>query len=395
MAIPLNDSSMMIWANASHQRPDDWIAVTRNVCEKGLVLPFICFGLFGNLFTFIVLCRYPQKTTTQVLLQGIVVTDWLSLFSTLLLRTLRQVVPGYSQTAFFLHGFRWLYPCVYIFRFAAAWLTVLLTRDRFIAVQYPLAAQRLCTLYRTYLLMCVMLACTLIFSLPRFFEMHVIDSSVGLQIRSTDLLTHRGYTLGYRIVAYLLFMYLIPMLFMIVLNTGLLSSLRRANRRRQHLVQTPLDGSADRHSVLSRLSKVQRSSQRSQQNTSTTTIVITIVFICAICNCTAMVAHFLWSVETSFLEFQNLKNLRRVISTLSNMLVTLNCAINFVIYCLCSRNFRRISLETFLRMHKCMVSERPPTFSSTRPLSNTLPMRLMSYDGDVVHSGLASDQKEN
>ncbi|ELU02542.1 hypothetical protein CAPTEDRAFT_196721 [Capitella teleta] len=292
----LNDTLM---ANVSNSA--DWIDKLRNICEIGFTLPITCFGLLGNLFAFVVLCHHSPRTTTQVLLQAIAVTDWLALFCSLVLRSLRYVITGYERGNFFMHAFRWLYPSTYIFRFAGSWMTVLLTVDRFIAVRYPLHAQRLCTLRRTYILMLTTGVGTLLFSIPRFFEFKLIQVGEHFGVLPTPLLTHRQYTIGYRIVAYLLLMYLVPMILMVILNYMLLRTLRKARERRRHMSNFPTAQhllTANQNPMMSPPS----TRYQTASNNNITVIVITVVLTSIICNSTAMVAHVLWSLDLSFPE---------------------------------------------------------------------------------------------
>lgn len=340
-----------------------WLISVRRTIEIGIAFPISVLGILGNLFAFIVLCWHKQRSTTSVLLQGLAIIDSLILACTILLRSLRYSIPGFDRGEGYIYMFRWLYPSIHILRLISTWMTVLLTVDRFIAVRHPLHAQRLCTLRRTYVLMVLISLIAIVISTPRFCEFEAIRVGDSVLMKSTAFHKDEIYTLGYRIVFFMIIMYLIPMVLMIILNTLLLITLHKANSHRNALqgsltanillqehspkrsphLRENHDGNSFIHTELSSGSHQRRGSM----NMSVTVIVITIVVVSITCNSMAMTAHIFWSLTTTFPHLAHLDPARRVLSNISNLLVTINSAINFVIYCLCSHNFRCMCVRTF------------------------------------------------
>jgi len=114
-------------------------------------------------------------------LQALAVADTLVLLIVFVLRSLRYVTDLVNYTNYRdVHRtlYEWMFPCAYILRMVNAWLTVVLTVDRYIAVCRPLHAQRLCTIQRAYSNIVAVTAASVIFCLPRFFENH--DRSVAI-----------------------------------------------------------------------------------------------------------------------------------------------------------------------------------------------------------------------
>ena len=64
----------------------------------------------------------------------------------------------------------------------------------------------------------------------------------------------------------------------------------------------------------------------------------------------------LWSGRVDFFMF-SVELCRRYVSQISNLLITLNSASNFIVYCLCSRNFRAVLLRR-LRCVDCYSRRR-------------------------------------
>ena len=330
------------WSNAtipvypSHppaRRPVDCshgIMLARYITEVVISFPVAVLGIIGNVLAFIVLCRQRQRLTTTVLLQGLAIADTLVLISIVLGRCFRYLAMCNSWSAYteiFPELFRWLYPLTYFFRQTDVWLITLLTIDRWIAVCKPLHAQRLCTLSRAYKQMTAVTIGSMVVTLPRFFELSLSDSG---QIATHWLLRIKSYTIAYRIILFFLFMYLIPMALLMILNTRLLKTLRKADIYRAALRES-------RNQTTSCVSGFR----------SITWMVVTVVIVCVLCNILAIVSHILYSLAECFRYLKYLEKPRRYMAMASNIMITINSAMNFVIYCMCSKNFRNNFIQTF------------------------------------------------
>ena len=307
----------------------------RFICETGIAMPIAVLGILGNILAVIVLYKQNRRhQSTTFLLQCLAVTDSTVLLSTLVLRSLRYWyyftrggwLSGYIAVYHYI--FRWLYPLVYFFRLTDTWLTVLLTIDRLIAVKYPLHAQSICTRKRAWKHLLLLVTTAFLFSLPRFLE-YKIDTQESHGFVSTELSQNKGYTIGYKIIIFFLVMYLIPMLLLIVLNAKLVGTLKKADLHRASLADRP--------------------NSRRVMNRGISVIVVTVVLAAIICNVSAMMSHLMYSLEICFVSIPTLEIPRRYLSLISNIFVTTNSAINFVIYCFCSRNFRTV----LYRMCRC------------------------------------------
>ena len=342
---------------------DPSMPMVRFISEVVVSLPIAIFGILGNILAFVVLCRQKKRLTTNILLQILAITDTLILISSILLRSLRYV--NWSPyNAIYDYVFISLYPSVYFFRLADTWITVLMTIDRYIAVCHPLRAQSLCTLRRTYVIMAAILLATLTFSMPRFFEFHLTKRSLNkMGYVHTELILSRSYTIIYRISLFFVVMYLVPMVLLIVLNVRLLSTLRRANRNRDSLVS---NGGSHR-------GKGSTAWNTTKSERSITLIVIAVVIVCILCNLLAITAHVIWAIQNCFQHLRYLEMHRRFLANISNVMVTFNCAINFVIYCVFSRKFRLGVKRTCLcrEWRRLTHSWRCRSQSNCSPATNT------------------------
>ena len=198
----------------------------------------------------------------------------------------------------------------------------------------PCLFQAICTMTKSIRNMSGLALTSFIFCLPRFFE-YRIDLSHPFKFVLTELVTNHIYNIGYRIILFFLVSYLIPISILVVLNTKLLLALRRAEAYRASL--------QEKQDML----------HHHRQNRSITVIVVTVVSVCISCNLAAMLSHLLWSLHEGFSgSMAELETPRRYVSLVSNILVTFNSGVNFIIYCLCSRNFRMMLKRTLCVCHK-------------------------------------------
>jgi len=132
-------------------------------------------------------------------------------------------------------------------------------------------------------------------------------------------------------------------------RTGVLLSYRsRTPRLGSHSTNSP---------TLVAMAATPRLSQPSVSSSSTfesarrvTIIVIVVVLMCIVCYTVAMAAQVIWSLQIGFKAWlgdaaASVELCRRYIAQLSNLLITLNSASNFAVYCLCSRNFRAVLMR--------------------------------------------------
>lgn len=157
------------------KRPDT-MDYLRFICEVCITMPIAVAGILGNLVSIFVLRQYRPAMTTTTILQCLAWTDTAYLTGSVVLRTFRYIgIPNYDTYSPYI--FFWLYPTIYGIRLTDTWLTVLLTVDRFIAVCYPLHANRLCSRAKTNVLIVIIVLCSFAFSVPRYFEYIIIVPS--------------------------------------------------------------------------------------------------------------------------------------------------------------------------------------------------------------------------
>jgi len=188
-----------------------------------------------------------------------------------------------------------------------------------------------------------------------------------------SILHNKVYVIVYGIIMFLVVQYLIPMIVLTVLNSYVILSLRRSTAYRTGVLlsyrsRTLRQGSQSTNSpMIVALDDTRKPTTLSLPNSSTfesarrvTIIVIVIVLMCIVCYTVAMTAQIIWSIQEGFQlgdAADSVELCRRYIAQLSNLLITLNSASNFIVYCLCSRNFRAVLIRR-LRCVDCYCRRR-------------------------------------
>jgi len=168
-----------------------------------------------------------------------------------------------------------------------------------------------------------------IYNLPRFFERRLsfvtCDGISIPQTEKTDLHRNRDYFLVYKTICYFVFRAVGPLVALIVLNSELMRALRTVRRRRRRLL-------------------VQKPNARGSGSENLTLMLVTVVTVFIVCqlpNLGIRIAMTLYHFAPRVVPQPNLAQLRYA-NVASNALLTLNSAVNFAIYCLVGKKFRRI-----------------------------------------------------
>ncbi|XP_046398174.1 FMRFamide receptor [Ischnura elegans] len=218
-----------------------------------------------------------------------------------------------------------LYPLALTAQTASAYLTLTVTLERWVAVCHPLKARSLCTLRRARIHVAIAMAFSLLYNLPRFWEVHMVKQTLFLtgpppsnitiyELKASPLRADKTYISVYVNWSYLIVMYVLPFGGLAFLNAAIYRQVRKANRERQRL---------------SRL-------QKKEIGLATMLLIVVLVFF--LCNVLALVNNVLESFS-GIIKDQLVKT--------SNLLVTVNSSVNFIIYVTFGERFRRLFLKMF------------------------------------------------
>ena len=306
---------------------------SENVLEHVIgnyVIPAICvFGIICNILNIVILTRRTMTESPYTYLMGIGVAD----IALLILAFIEVVFSQRSTQGLYFWKF---YDCYIFFPFAnvfansTVWVTVLMTIERFVSVQYPLRAKELCT--KTLARRCIIgvFAFSIFINIPRFFCMKIVKASEGKYVtRSSDF----EMSTFYKAVTwfYIISIHAIPLTVIGTLNSCLVWALYRAQRHRTELQEPQINSR----------SKLPLQTSREQRRLTITCIVIIVVFlVCIVPSAFSNrpIAMLLFGRGQTLLQFTT-SSKYRCLRAVTNMLVIMNSSLNFIIYCLFSHKF--------------------------------------------------------
>ncbi len=282
-------------------------------------------GLVGNIISVVVLSRPQMKSSINVILIGLASADSILIVTSILMFGL-PAVNAYNANLFTYYRYdifpyitQFVYPVGMIAQTGSVYLTLCVTVERYVAVCLPLKARSICTYTRACAYVAVIAVFSTVYNLPRFWEvtwqtMHYAGYSVNeTLVVPTSLRNDEVYISVYMTWLYLVVMYLVPFLSLAVFNLWIYLEVRRANSER------------------ARLTRLQ------QKEIGLATMLMVVVFVFFVCNVLALVVNILEVMSINVMELNNT----------SNLLVTLNSSVNFIIYCIFGDKFKRIFLRMF------------------------------------------------
>lgn len=283
-------------------------------------------GLLGNALSVLVLTRPQMRSSVNCLLVGLAACDTVLILTSVLLFGLSAVYPYTGRLRHYYyhvcpHLTPYAYPLANAAQTMSVYLTLIVTVERWVAVCHPFRAKALCTSSRARWYVLGTAAFALAYNAPKFLEAEVVRRSVAgepVYCVTADMTFRTDtYVLVYIHSMYMLVMYIVPFSALAVLNACIVRQVRRAQAER------------------ARLSRVQR------RELGLTTMLLVVVLVFFLCNLLPLVTN---TFEVFFGD--QLENLDPLVKT-TNLLVTLNSSVNFVIYVIFGEKFKRVFLKMF------------------------------------------------
>jgi hypothetical protein len=310
-------------------------AVNEHVYEFSVLFEFVVpgvllntiglLGLVGNIIAVVVLSRPQMKSSINVILIGLASADSILIVTSILMFGL-PAVNGYNNSLFSyyrFHVFPYITPFVYpvgmIAQTGSVYLTLCVTVERYVAVCLPLKARSICTYTRACAYVTVIAVLSSLYNLPRFWEVtwktvyYRGYNETETIVAPTSLRDDGVYIGVYMTCLYLVVMYIVPFISLAVFNLWIYLEVRRANSERARLTR------------------------QQQKEIGLATMLMVVVFVFFVCNILALVVNILEVFDINVMELNNT----------SNLLVTLNSSVNFIIYCIFGDKFKRIFLRLF------------------------------------------------
>lgn len=301
-------------------------------------------GMVGNCLSLLVLTKDRSACAMFVVLKALAVAD--GIFLVLVLS---------KQMIFHLHVFQdisrylhvtnvyltvYVIPWIQTSQTVIIWLTVIISIERYLVVCKSLSAHALCTEKKTKRYIMITIFCSFLTNLPHFFEQYVIeDNGFNNQSIKEFQPKYRGYSenpiykYAYSYGLHSVMLFLLPLVILVFLNVKVIKVLRQRSE------WIPFSGT--RSSLESRRYLAGKASSNKQLYEGTiTTMSLCIVIVFLICGLPDIV------ITTARNVFHKNESAWLIhLSAVSNFLLTLNSASNFLIYCLLGRKFRRILIR--------------------------------------------------
>jgi len=232
----------------------------------------------------------------------------------------------------------------------SVYLTVLVSVERYVAVCKPFKA-RVWFSWRKSSLFCLgVVFFSFLYNLPTWAELdtkrkYAGDQFLGLSVRRSSLYRDPTYVFYYVNLGSFLVIRLIPFTLLAILNSFIYNAVRSSVCTR-HEILTSICLSIVIHSVdlailpspqTRQMNKTRKTMTHSQcHEVSIARMLLCIVILFLVCNSVTIISHMLESFDVPHPQ---------ELQSASNFLVLLNAALNFVIYCFLSRNFRKVLLR--------------------------------------------------
>ena len=319
----------------NHSTPNDVEPPTKDYQDfynnaqfmTGLICyPILCaIGLTGNTLALVVLSQRKMITSTNVFLSALAVSDTIKLLNDLLYFLMLILSRTHPDIANNMIGY--MYPVShYIFNEAVcvtAWLTVSVAVERYIAVCHATRAKVMCTVSRARLVSVLVFTSMSLLAVPsalRYTRVRVYDNSTNktrFEIQLSSLGQNPTFMLSYMWIQNML-RAVIPLLTLLILNACIIHALRK-----QRAVKGKTAAARNR----------------------ITTMLISVIIVFIICITPDAIMSMFF--RSGYIEERNLmvKGIREI----TDMLLAVNSATNFIVYCAFSKVFRDTFTSIFCR----------------------------------------------
>ena len=329
---------------SSYYRWPDSLKYTHDAFMIYLCVLVIVIGLVGNVLA---ICTFQRmrKSTTNVLLMSLAAVDSL----VLLFYGYFQVYSGFYQKynlitkdgGFFYSAFRYMVVPQKGFTLASFWIAVLIALERYFAVLHPMRVRLIWTYKRTAFAIVITLLLSLGFAMVYFWSLELVNiydpctRQIIPVLIGSKLNKNKTYNIMYTFIMQPILTLLLPFLILTVLNIRIILTLRKAEKNRRNL-------SAKENDVVTR-----------SQNRSVTVMVVIVICIILICNTPGVLRNAILFGARSFYPHLRKDKLINNIWLYSYYptywLIALNSSLNFFVYVLTNRFFRKKVFE----MCKC------------------------------------------
>lgn len=297
------------------------------------LFPIVCVtGIIGNLLTFVVFIKFKPRSSTNVYLTALAISDTIKLlcdFLYFIVVFLEKIGKHDASVQVFVT----LYPIAhYILNFSlcnTAWLTVSVAMERYIYMKWPERARTICTITRAKITCCVVWLAAMLITVPFALRYEPIRSNGTIDVNVTTMWRDAKFKDAYVWFQNIL-RSIVPLIVLIIINIWIIRTLSRASRE---YYRRPL---ACKNRVTVML------------------VAIIIAFLVCITPDAVMSAVFGFG-------YTEAPALVRGIREISDLLLSVNSAVNFILYFAFNKvfrhNFARVFCKDYYWEHLALKDE--------------------------------------
>ena len=300
----------------------------------------------------IVLSNNKSKCTVYIYLRSLALTDTLALLLVLTYAVDLYALRPKSTYAEAIYGAHIEFPLKQTFNASSTLIVVALTIDRFLALCYPHRSRFIGTRRRAIQMILILILYALCWNIPRIFErsIQIYNDPVTNKTMYIDKnLSGFGRSLYYRIhtILYATMFQFAPLFVLGTLNSCIIYSLHNFHLKRKTLLRS------------------NTSTNEQAEQTHMTIMLIAVVMTFLVLVIPSAVAYIINSHDSYA---------TKVFIIISDVMGEANFAVNFFVYCLFSKEFRRLFRARFCSCHNNKVqvsSNSPVTFDKAKMSSKT------------------------
>ncbi|KAK7105544.1 G-protein coupled receptor dmsr-1-like [Littorina saxatilis] len=316
--------------------------VSYNRVHGYLSVTVCIFGIVSNVLSIIVLTRKHMRSPTNFILTALAIADILVMSTYPIMAIYFYIItsPGCMTAQ---HSRGWINFILFHLLFIvtchnmAMWLTVTLAIFRYIFVCQHAIAARMCCLARAKLAVAVVVVAAIVSCLPLYFVYSVQDNGSGLNrnvscysiVASQLAQDNPTYTQFVRWLFGVVFK-ILPCVLMAFFSTLLIIAMQQVKKRRARL--------------FNKVTRIVDPDHKSNEHNRTTMMLLAVVICFIVTEIPQGILVLIWAVDEGFFNDVYIH-----LGDLMDMLVLVNSAVNFILYCIMSQHFR----STFKSLFVC------------------------------------------
>ena len=308
----------------------------------GYVSIVVCIiGIVSNIMNILVLMQKNMISSTNYILSALAVADLLTMTSYLPYAAYLYCVTAPTDT--YKHPLGWTFYVLFTNKFVitchtiAMWLTVALAVFRYIVVCHHVLGPALCNLYRAKITIAAVFVVTILFCVPNY-AMHGIYARAegGYWFKENTFVTPFHQVFNFWVFGVVL--KVAPCVLLAILSSLLIQAMQQADKKRRRL----------------KSQGKRAESERTSEHNRTTAMLVAVVLCFVITELPQGILAFLSGVDGNIFQ-----GIYVPLGDVMDIIVLINSAVNFMLYCIMSRQFRETFKDLFLACCKKNTNKTP------------------------------------